>query len=398
MGNAVLDTATKGRWCSFGRPVLLCCATLAALATSRPEAMAAGAIGVREHYPAKQWEHVSSPESLGWSSAKLAQAKQYADSIDTAAVMIIDHGLIVSEWGNTARKYNVHSIRKSFVSALYGIAANQGAIRLASTLQDLGIDDNAPSLTADEKRTRVIDLLKARSGIYHPAVYETPGMTKMKPARASHPPNTFWYYNNWDFNALGTILEQQTKRSVFELFNDEIAAPLGMEDFSTSDADYDSDVESIHRAYVFRMTARDMARFGLLYLRQGRWRGKQIIPKEWIRASTTAYSVADGEAHKYDGYAGYGYLWWVGVNGNLILNARLPDGSFAAEGYRGHYIVVIPALDLVVVHRVDTDRPWPSPGAKAVGMGEFGKLLQLILDARHGTPVTINRTGSQVVN
>jgi len=373
---------TGGRGRPFLRLALLSCAIFVAPGTQAQRATTAVAAGgVEEHDPARHWEQATSPESLGWSSAKLALAKQYSASIDTAAVMIIDHGLVVSEWGDTGKKYNVHSIRKSLVSALYGIAVSEGTIDLACTLQDLGIDDNTPSLTPDEKLARVIDLLKARSGIYHPAVYETPGMTKSKPVRGSHPPNTYWYYNNWDFNALGTILEQVTNRSVFELFNDRIAVPLQMEDFSRADADYDTDVQSVHRAYVFHMTTRDMARFGLLYLRQGAWLGKQIVPKEWVRASTTAYSVADGEEHKYDGYAGYGYLWWVGTNGNLILGARLPDGSFAAEGYRGHYIVVIPALDVVVVHRVDTDLPWPSPGAKAVGMGQFGKLLQMILDA-----------------
>jgi CubicO group peptidase (beta-lactamase class C family) len=374
--------------------LLVSCVTLAAFSI---QAQSRTAIAGVEHYPSAHWEHAASPEALGWSPAKLAIARKYSDSIDTAAVMIVDHGVVVREWGDTRKKYNVHSIRKSFVSALYGIAVRDGTIDPACTLQDLGIDDNAPSLSPEEKQARVIDLLKARSGIYHPAVYETPGMTKSKPPRWSHPPNTFWYYNNWDFNALGTILEQATSRSVFQLFNDEIAAPLHMEDFSTSDADYDSDVQSVHRAYVFHMSARDMARFGLLYLRQGVWLGKQIFPKESIKASTTAYSVADGEEHKYDGYAGYGYLWWVGTNGSLILGANLPDGSFAAEGYRGHYIVIMPALDLVVVHRVDTDLPWPSPGAKAVGMGQFGKLLQLILDARGGTSTGIDRNGRQVV-
>jgi hypothetical protein len=93
---------------------VLCGAILAGLTLHVPHAMSARAGAIQEHYPAKHWEHASSPESLGWSSAKLALAKQYADSIDTAAVMIIDHGLIVNEWGNTAKKYNVHSIRKSF--------------------------------------------------------------------------------------------------------------------------------------------------------------------------------------------------------------------------------------------------------------------------------------------
>ena len=76
---------------------------------------------------------------------------------------------------------------------------------MSSTLAELGIDDNEPSLTDVEKRATVRDLLTARSGVYHPALYETPGMAAMRPLRGSHLPGTHWYYNNWDFNALGTI-------------------------------------------------------------------------------------------------------------------------------------------------------------------------------------------------
>ena len=79
----------------------------------------------------------------------------------------------------------------------------------------LGIDDNAPSLSPTEKTATVADLLKARSGVYHAALYETPGMARLRPARGSHPPGTFWYYNNWDFNALGTIYERGTGAQIF---------------------------------------------------------------------------------------------------------------------------------------------------------------------------------------
>ena len=330
-------------------------------------------------YPGQHWTQVSRPEDRGWSSAKLAVAKSYADSIDTAAVMIIDDGVVVSQWGETSKAFNVHSIRKSFLSALYGTAVARRQIDLNTTLEQLGVDDNQPSLSPVEKQARVIDLLKARSGIYHAALFETPAMKAKKPARGSHPPRSFWSYNNWDFNALGTIYESATQDSIYRSFDERIARPIGMEDYRFGDQEYVTGPDSIHRAYPFRMTARDMARFGLLYLRGGRWRDHQVVPANWVRRSTTAYSVADGNAR--DGYSGYGYLWWVAVNGNRNPRVGVPDGSFSAWGAGGHFIAIIPALQLVVVHRVDTDDP-----EKKVTLRQFGKLLRLILVAKKSSP------------
>src|SRR5262245_25368849 len=256
----------------------------------------------RNRYPGKTWEKVETPEERGWSSEKLQQARQLADSYDAAAVMIVEDGLIVAEWGETARKFNVHSIRKSFLSALYGLAVNEAKINLNSTLAELGIDDNEPALTAEEKKARVIDLLKARSGIYHTALAESEQMRAMKPKRGSHPPGSFWCYNNWDFNALGTIFENAMKSTIAEEFNQRIAAPLQMEDFKVEDVDYMRGPDSVHPAYHFRMTARDMARFGLLFLREGEWRGIKVIQKDCVYERTRdTYITEDG--------AGYGYMW-----------------------------------------------------------------------------------------
>jgi CubicO group peptidase (beta-lactamase class C family) len=336
-----------------------------------------GKIRGAEHneYPGKHWTQAAKPEDRGWSSDGLAAAKAYADSIDTAAVVIVDDGIIVSQWGATATKFNVHSIRKSLLSALYGIAVAKGEINLNATLDQLGIDDNEPSLTPEEKQARVIDLLEARSGIYHAALYETPAMKAEKPPRGSHPPRSFWSYNNWDFNALGTIYEKLTHDSIYHAFDAQLARRIGMEDFDPNEQKYVTGPDSIHRAYPFRMCARDMARFGLLYLRSGRWRDVQLIPARWVRDSTTAYSVADGNAR--DNYSGYGYLWWVAVNGNHYPKVEVPDGSFSAWGAGGHFIAVIPAYHIVVVHRVNTDDP-----AKKVTLEQFGELLRLILAAR----------------
>jgi hypothetical protein len=128
--------------------------------------IASQSAGVREEkrrgstyneYPGQHWTQVNKAEDRGWSSAKLAAAKAYADSIDTAAVVIVDDGIIVSQWGATTTKFKVHSVRKSFLNALCGIAVAKGQIDLNASLDQLGIDDNAPSLTPDEKQARVID-------------------------------------------------------------------------------------------------------------------------------------------------------------------------------------------------------------------------------------------------
>jgi CubicO group peptidase (beta-lactamase class C family) len=277
----------------YSRPAIFILLFFIALNLGRSQAQVQGA---PSEYPGKHWKEVAKPEDRGWSTERLAAAKTYANSLDTAAVIVVDDGVIVSQWGATTTKYNVHSIRKSFLSALYGIAVAKGQVELNSTLSQLGIDDNEPSLTPAEKQARVVDLLKARSGIYHAALYETPAMKAEKPARGSHPPRTFWCYNNWDFNALGTIYEKSTNDSIYHAFDVQIAQRIGMEDYDPKEQDYVTGPDSIHRAYPFRMTARDMARFGLLYLKGGKWHDEQIIPAQWVRDSTTAYSIADGNA------------------------------------------------------------------------------------------------------
>lgn len=322
-------------------------------------------------FPGVSWEHVPSPESAGWSAEKLRAAQDYSKTIKTSAVMIVVGGLVLDEWGETATRFNVHSIRKSLLTAMYGIHVADGRIDLTKTMADLGMDDNEPSLTPIEKQATLHDLLKARSGIYHPALYETPGMKAARPQRGSHAPGTFWYYNNWDFNAAGAIFERATKNSLFREFKERIADPIGMEDYRLEDGQYVTGADSVYAAYPFRLTARDMARFGLLFAREGRWRWRQLVPAQWVEDSVTPYSDASGSG-------GYGYMWWVAANGRHVPGVSIPDGSYSARGAGGHYILVIPAYDLVIVHRVNTD-----VRGNSVSGEEFGRLLKLILDARN---------------
>jgi hypothetical protein len=222
-------------------------------------------------YPGTEWEWAPSPERLGWSSAKLAGARLYSERIGSAVVMIIVDGVVVDAWGDLERKYHCHSVRKSFLSALFGIYVADGRIDLTQSLRDLGIDDHTP-LTAIEKTAIVTDLLSARSGVYIEAAGETPLMKRTRPARGSHKPGTFWYYNNWDFNALGSIFDHLSgEKNIYTAFDKRIADPIGMQDFDPEELSYSYAPYSSHPYYGFRMSARDLARFGLLFLRNGHW-------------------------------------------------------------------------------------------------------------------------------
>jgi len=313
------------------------------------------------------------PEAAGWSSQKLEEAKSFAEKINSAAVMMLSDGKVLISWGNVAKKYRVHSIRKPFLSALIGIYVGRGKINLDATLEVLGIDDIPPALTKEEKQATVRDLLKSRSGVYHEAAAETRDMAAGRPQRGSHPPDTFYYYNNWDFNALGTIFEKVTGAKIFEAFKKEIADPIGMEDFRLDDGEYAFEKDkSKHPAYAFRMSARDMARFGLLYQRKGDWNGRQIIPADWIEQSTTAYSSVSEEMG-----VGYGYMWNVVKPGSAFSNLIF-DGqaAFYHTGVGIHTLAVLPAQKLVYVYRYDTDGEFQDPGDATI------QLVAMIMQAR----------------
>jgi CubicO group peptidase (beta-lactamase class C family) len=333
--------------------------------------------------PGKSWSTLPI-ESSGWSEDKLSLAHQYSDSIHSAGVMIVQHGKVVEQWGDVDKKITTFSVRKSLLSGLYGVYAGRGQINVNATLEQLGIDDSPDPLTTAERQARVVDLLRARSGVYHPASFEVDFQKKGRPARGSHPPGTFWFYNNWDYNALGTIFEQQAKQTIGDAFAHDIAAPLRMQDFRASDVYYIGGPESIHRAFMFEMTARDMARFGQLYLCHGRWGTRQIIPFDWVQKSSHADEMVRMGKMPLGGYE---YLWWIEHDGTLLDGGATLPGMYAAEGAGGHYILVVPSLDMVIAYQFDNEpKQKDTQGVlaatpKGIYDDAFGHLVRLILNA-----------------
>jgi CubicO group peptidase (beta-lactamase class C family) len=159
----------------------------------------------------------------------LADIAQRLRHSHVSAAQIRHAGRIVVEVGDVSRPIGVHSMRKSILSALIGLAHDRGEIDLATTLCELDIDDT-PSLSDEEISATIKDLLTARSGIHLPVA---DGGTLGRPPRGSHPPGTFWCYNDWDFNVLGHSYERITGRSVFVAFEHELAGPMGLADWDS---------------------------------------------------------------------------------------------------------------------------------------------------------------------
>jgi len=308
-------------------------------------------------------EAPAAAQPIGWDREKLSSLVSTLSTGGSTALIIQQSGELVLAAGDTVRKSSVASVRKSLVSILYGIYSGAGLIDLDATLEAIGIDDIGP-LTSAEKRATIRDLLTTRSGVYHPSVYDT---ERGRPARGSHAPGTHWFYNNWDFNTLGTIFERMTGRGLFAAFSHRVAKPLGMQDFDLSDLRFEQGPESIHPVYKMRFSARDLARIGQLYLQGGSWNGHQIVPEPWVRESIRPHVDLGGGR-------GYGYLWWnaeARASGDR-LHADVP--LYYASGFGGQYIVVVPGHELVVVHRaalvdhgIDHDR--------------MGEILERVLDA-----------------
>lgn len=303
-----------------------------------------------------------SPAEAGYSADALEELRGVLKSAGSESLLLLHDGKVFFEYGDIRVKRLVHSIRKALLNSLVGIEMAEGTcLALPRTLADFGVDDIPPSLTPSEKQATLEHVLQSRSGVYHPAAAETEGMAAQRPARGSHAPGTFWYYNNWDFNVVGALYEQCSRQSIHQAFLERIARPLGMLDYQGRvDAWPDDDVpaaatdgyrklepeHSKFPAYHFRMSTHDLALYGQLYLQRGQWKGRTLVPSAWIDASTRPVSTVNADY----GLA-YGMLWDV-----LMPSDDEPRPSFFHTGLGVHMLGVYPRHRLVMVHRVNTER------------------------------------------
>lgn len=297
--------------------------------------------------PGAQWDVIVDPADHGLPPEREAAMRAALEALPTTSFLAISQGQVLFSYGDVAQNSYLASTRKSILSMLYGRYVESGLIDLDATMDDLGITES-DGLLPIERTAKLRDLLVSSSGVYYPAG-SPGGDMKDIPERGSKTPGEYFHYNNWDFNVLGAAFEKLTGQSVFEAFENDLAGPLGLQDFDRNKQrmlGYGN--RSRYLAYHFFLSARDMARIGLLMTRNGRWHDRQIISRAWVKESTAIHVTASQMPSPKPRVAGYSYLWWI---------PQVPNGkpfwkdAFIAAGHFGQFILGVPALDMVLVNR-----------------------------------------------
>lgn len=314
-------------------------------------------------FPGKNWQQYEDPADAGLDLKKLDSLQNYFEKQGGTVFLVVIKGKVAISWGPPNRRFRQASTRKSYMNGIYGRYAEK--IDLNKNLAQIGITERI-TLTEQEQKASIKDLMMTSSGIYLPSAYSL--NQDQLPERGSAAPGEKWFYNNWDFNVLCTIFEKEVGKNPFEVFHREIAQPLGMEDFRMQDTHYYYEKDkSEHPAYLFKLSARDMARYGWLYLHRGKWKDQQILSSEWVEQSTRTQVKQLGPG--FENRGGYGLLWWIG-------NPIKGHDHFSAAGAGGQRIIVFPEDDMVVVHLTNTYH------RRNVSQNTINEMLALLLGAK----------------
>ena len=297
-------------------------------------------INYSSYFPTDGWL-TSSPEEQGISSYTLTKLlNEIKDQqLPQDSLLVTRNGYLVSETyfypTQQDTKHMLFSCTKSVVSALCGIAIEEGYIEGAdqpvlSFYPELDTADADPNL----KKMTVEHLLTMTAGLNRLDGIDQNELNTAKDLPAYvlalpmfEEPGASFYYDNFAPHILMGILNRATGKNVEEYAKEKLFGPLGITDYVWS-----TDQNGLQNGgYGIEMTPQDMAKFGYLYLKDGKWEGKQIVPRDWVQSS--------GEAKVKNGDRGYGYLWWIEPNIN----------GFSAQGANGQMIFVMPDYNAVVV-------------------------------------------------
>ncbi len=291
-----------------------------------------------------------------------AEVRDWIDARAVTSLLVLKDGKIVYEdyflgTGPDDRRIS-WSVAKSFLSALIGIVLDEGKI---GSIDDQVVE-YAPQLKGSAyDGARIVDVLQMESGVAFNEDYldfnsdinrmgrvlalgrSMDGFAAGLDQRFA-PPGETWRYVSIDTHVLGMVVRGATGRSIPDLMQEKLLWPMGIE----ADPYYLTDGYGV--AFVLgglNMVTRDYARLGQLFLQSGRLNGRQIVPADWVAASTTpSAKTAPGELR-------YGYQWWVPQDGG--------PGEFFARGIYGQHVYVNRDAG-VVIATTAADRHFEDPG------------------------------------
>jgi len=282
----------------------------------------------------------SSPEAQGIPSSAILAFVEAADKhVDTMhSVMLLRHGHVVAAgwWSphDAGTPHSLYSLSKSFTSTAVGLAVAEGKLSVDDEVLKFFPED-APAAPSDHlKSMRVSDLLRMSTGHQdEPSVQNAPHWAKTFLAQpVPHKPGTHFLYNTAATYMLSAIVQKATGKTVLDYLRPRLFEPLGI-----ANPTWGSSPQGVTLGgYGLSIRTEDIARFGQLYLQQGQWHGKQLVPAAWV-AAATARQTANGSNPKSDWDQGYGYQFW-----------RSRHGAYRGDGAFGQFCIVLPEQDAVV--------------------------------------------------
>jgi len=270
------------------------------------------------------------------------------------AGLVIKDGYIVAEWGDTHRVDMANSISKSFISSVAGLAFDEGIIKdVHNELRTVILDGGFES---PQNRKITWENLLQQTSEWEGALFGKPDAIDRRNGRDRklYSSGNFWEYNNVRVNRLSLSLLRVLERSLPRYLEEKMMDPIDSSStmkwhgYKNSDVLVDdltdgNMIKSVacggHWGGGVWINTRDLARYGLLYCRNGDWDGESILSDEWIEKSTAPC----------DENKSYGYLWWLNTDKELWQD--LPSDSYAAIGRGSNVVWVYPEEDLVVVCR-----------------------------------------------
>lgn len=302
-------------------------------------------------WPTEEWP-TSTPEEQGMDSEKLVELFEYIEQNDPRqlhGLLIIRNGHIVAEKYtspyNEKYPHNTYSVTKSLTSAIVGIAIDEGIINLNDRVLDYFPDMTFENMSEEKENMTIEQLLLMKTGIQWPEWdSEESAIQLFRVWENSKSPLQYyldqpiikeqvgeWNYDTGAPYVLGAIIERASGMTLNEYGKEKIFDRIGMDSLEF----YVTNEGIGHGGTYSQMTPRDMARFGYLYLHDGKWDGEQIVPKEWVKESL--YPHTEFDVYDYD----YGYYFYL----NESENGRV----FSARGAGGQWILVVPELELIVI-------------------------------------------------
>ena len=294
-----------------------------------------------EVWPGATWE-TKTPAEAGFDASQLQNVVDAAGAANSRCLGVYHDGKVVTEqyWADmtASTPKMAFSITKSLSSTLIGIAEGAGLLS-TSNLMTTYVPTWANTASSD---ITVEDMLQMDSGRTVVPGDDTFGLSTAQDQTAfatargqSSPRNTVWEYNNSGVQMLEPVIRQATGLDADAYARQVLFEPLGMSKSSIA-----KDATGHPRMYTGLMTTcADLARFGLMWMRNGRWGSQQIVPTSWVTRSIAATPLK----------ANYGYLWWLNPNNNFP--GATPD-TFVGVGFGGNYLFVVPSLKLVVTRMI----------------------------------------------